>query len=128
MISLFGLQKTLKGGLLWIVVSLRTILFSSPSRIGYQQKLLALYALDGEAFHRRVIAFDHYLREFAPDIFEDVFLYHVLVGNTPPQGVAHFDFPGRMSIAAFIDGEFVHVCAEFRAKLRQAVATPTRRA
>lgn len=67
----------------------------------FEAMLVAIYAVDGDAFHQAIIAFVRDLEARHPDIGM-VLLYYVLVGTTPPPYLSRYDLTGRDSIARFV--------------------------
>lgn len=79
-----------------------------PNRMAtYREKLEFLYEWEEVHFHKKVLDFVHMFKEVAPEQLWDTYLYHVLIGSTPPEGVRNHDLrEEHFSIARFIDHEF----------------------
>ncbi|WOO40109.1 hypothetical protein [Rubellicoccus peritrichatus] len=85
-----------------------------PDRMAtYREKLEFLYEWEEVHFHKKVLDFVQLFKEIAPEHLWNTYLYHVLIGSTPPDDVQHHDLEEEdFSIARFIDHEFERLRTE----------------
>lgn len=68
-------------------------------------KLRALYEYEDESFHQQVVRFCHFLESTHGNL-HSYYLYHLLIGSTPPDDLSHYDLPGADSIDRFISDHY----------------------